>query len=82
MVPELRGYVLNLKRKGRRQTLLALRQMLRMVRDYPREPLLAAFHEADQYGLYDLDRVESMVLRRIASDYFLLPKPKDERGEG
>jgi len=80
MVPELCVYITNLKKKGKRQTLLVLRQMLRMVRDYPREPLLAAFHEAAHYGLYDLDRVERMILSRIASDYFLLPKPKNNRG--
>jgi hypothetical protein len=53
-------------------TVLALRQLLRMVREYPREPLLAAIAEAARYGLYDLDRVERMVLRLVARDYFLL----------
>jgi len=28
--------------------------------------------EAAQYGLYDLDRLERMILRRVARDYFLL----------
>lgn len=42
------------------------------VREYPREPLLAAVAEAARYGLYDLDRVERMVLRKVACDYFLL----------
>ena len=28
--------------------------------------------EATRYGLYDLDRLERMILRRIASHYFLL----------
>ena len=48
-----------------------------MVREYPREPLLAAVGEAARYGLYDLDRLERMVLRRIAREYFVL----DERPE-
>ena len=43
-----------------------------MVREYPKEPLLAAVAEAARYGLYDLDRVERMVLRQVAQDYFLL----------
>jgi len=51
---------------------IALRQLLRMVREYPREPLLAAVQEASHYGLYDLDRLERMILRRITRDYFLL----------
>ena len=36
------------------------------------EPFLAAVQEAARYGLYDLDRVERMILRRVARDYFLL----------
>lgn len=52
--------------------ILALRQLLRMVREYPRDLLLAAVAEAARYGLYDLDRVERMILRLVARDYFLL----------
>jgi hypothetical protein len=44
------------------------------LREYPREPFLAAVREASQYGLYDLDRLERMILRRIARDYFLLDR--------
>jgi hypothetical protein len=34
--------------------------------------LLAAIAEAARYRLYDLDRVERMILRLVARDYFLL----------
>jgi hypothetical protein len=71
-VPEIAGYVAELKKNSRKMTVLALRQLLRMAREYPREPLLAAVAEAARYGLYDLDRVERMILRRVARDYFLL----------
>ena len=71
-VPEIAGYVAALKQNGRKLTILALRQLLRMVREYPREPLLAAVREAARYGLYDLDRLERMILRLVARDYFLL----------
>ena len=70
--PELDGYVMALKQKGHKVVGRALRQMLRLLREYPREPFLAAVREAAQYGLYDLDRLERMILRRVASDYFLL----------
>ena len=70
--PELAAYVAALKEKGRKVVALALRQLLRLVRDYPREPLLAAVGDAARYGLYDLDRLERMILRRVARDYFLL----------
>ena len=46
--------------------------MLRLLREYPREPFLAAVAEAARYGLYDLDRLERMILRRVARDYFLI----------
>ncbi len=70
--PQLAPYVEELKRKGRKVIALLLRQLLRLVREYPRAPLLAALDEAARYGLYDLDRVERMILRRVAREYFLL----------
>jgi transposase len=76
--PELAPYVENLKRKGRKVTGLALRQLLRMLREYPREPFLGAIGEAAQYGLYDLDRVERMILRRVQRDFFLLEGNNDD----
>jgi hypothetical protein len=77
------GYVAALKQRSRKLVILALRQLLRMMREYPRGAVLAAVEEAARYGLYDLDRLERMILRRIARDYFLLngqkgPDPHDE----
>ena len=71
-VPEIADYVAALKQRGRKVPGLALRQLLRLVREYPRQPLLAAVREAARYGLYDLDRLERMILRRVAREYFLL----------
>lgn len=71
-VPEITGYVAELKQKGRKVVAFSLRQLLRLLREYPRESFLAAVREAVQYGLYDLDRLERMILRRVARDYFLL----------
>lgn len=81
--PEIVDYVEGLKARSRKLVVLALRQLLRMVREYPREALVASVEEAFRYGLYDLDRLERMILRRIARDYFLLnngkgPGPNDE----
>jgi transposase len=70
--PEITDYVAALKQHSRKLIVLALRQLWRMMREYPRDALIAAVEEASRYGLYDLDRVERMVLRRIARDYFLL----------
>jgi len=70
--PEIADYLMALKQHSRKLVVLVLRQLLRLVREYPREPVLAAVHQAARYGLYDLDRVERMILRRVARDYFLL----------
>src|SRR4029077_20450715 len=78
MMPEITGYVAALKQKGRKLVALALRQLLRLVREYPRESLLAAVSEAARYGLYDLDRLERMILQRVARDYFLLKETESD----
>ncbi len=76
--PELAEYVAGLKQRSRKVITLALRQLLRFVREYPREPLLGALREATRYGLYDLDRVEPMILRRVTREYFLLDRGPQE----
>ena len=76
--PELADYVAGLKQRSRKLITLALRQLLRLVREYPREPLLGAVREAGRYGLYDLDRLERMILRRVTRDYFLLDGGADD----
>src|SRR5580704_6536827 len=75
--PELSDYVTGLKQRSRKVVTLALRQLLRLVREYPREPLLGAVREAGRYGLYDLDRLERMILRRVTREYFLLDGGSD-----
>jgi hypothetical protein len=76
--PELADYVAGLKQRSRKVVTLALRQLLRLVREYPREPLLGAVREAGRYGLYDLDRLERMILRRVTREYFRLEDPDDD----
>ena len=79
--PEIALYVAALKQKGRKVVALALRQLLRLLREYPREPFLAAVAEAAHYGLYDLDRLERMILRRVARDYFLMREKEPESND-
>ncbi len=45
---------------------------------YPREPLPGAVREAARYGLYDLDRLERMILRRVTRELFLLDGESDD----
>lgn len=48
-----------------------LRRLLSMLQEYPREAFIAAVELAEHYRLFDLDRLERMVLKRIAKDYFV-----------
>lgn len=81
--PELADYLAALKKRSVGRGTLAVRRLARLVDDYPRAPLLDAIATATQYGLYDLDRLERMVLRHVTKDYFLLPQPDpDDEPEG
>ena len=48
-----------------------------MRRDYPAAQLETAVRTAAHYGLYDLDRLERMILRQVATDFFVLPADRD-----
>jgi len=78
-IPEIAEYIQALKKRSPGRATLALRRLLRLVNDYPRGPLLEALRTALEYGLFDLERVERMILRKLASEYFQVsPGP----GEG
>ena len=78
-VPELGDYLAELKKRSSGRGTLAFRRLLRMVKDYPRAPLVEAVRAAFHYGLYDLERVERMVLRQIARDFFRLEGEDDDQ---
>jgi hypothetical protein len=80
--PSLAKYIAALKKRTSGRGTLALRRLLGMLRDYPREPLLAALRRAEEYGLTDLDRVERLILRQIAEDYFVLPTERQDERHG
>jgi hypothetical protein len=58
-----------------------LRRLLSMLQEYPREAFLSALASAERYRLFDLDRLEKMVLRQIADDYFVLVLESDSSDE-
>lgn len=55
----------------------AIRRLHRLYLDYPTASLVAATRQAVTYGLCDLGRLESMVLRAVAGDFFRLPTDDD-----
>jgi transposase len=50
----------------------ALNRLLQLKRSYPPQPFLAAVEQALKYGLFDLNRLETLVLRHVAGDFFAL----------
>ncbi len=70
-LPELSCYLTELRNRAPRGRAVAwFRRLRRMHQDYPQAPLLKALGDAAHYGLYDLDRVERMILKNIQGDFF------------
>jgi hypothetical protein len=68
----LDNYVARLKKRSRGRGLVKLRKLLELKRTYPVNPFMKAIHDANKYGLFDLARVENMILKNTSGDYFKL----------
>jgi hypothetical protein len=55
-----------------------LRRLLSMLQEYTRDAFLTAVALAEQYRLFDLDRLGKMVLREIAHDYCVLTLERED----
>ncbi|MCK7581660.1 MAG: hypothetical protein MZV65_42605 [Chromatiales bacterium] len=75
--PELQAYARALKQRGRGRAGRALRRLLEIQRTYPKEPFLAAVRQAAHFGLYDLGRLEKLILQQVAGDFFALDPDPD-----
>ena len=71
--PELSQLIDAIKKKHGGRSARHVRKLHRMFLDYPTETLRAVVAEALAYGLLDLKRIERMVLRNIAGNFFKLP---------
>jgi transposase len=69
---ELDRLVALIRKEGRGRPLWRIRRLYRFYIDYPTNALLKAVSRALDYGLTDLDRIEQMILRNVAGDYFRL----------
>lgn len=72
LAPELGDYLTSLKNHARSRGLRDVRRLLRLVTDYPRAPVVQAVQIAANYGLYDLERLEQMILRSLSRDFFFV----------
>jgi len=71
-------YVAGLKRRAHGRGVRALRRLLELKRTYPSQPFLSAINQALRYGLYDLNRLEALILKYTAGDFFALGNEPDE----
>lgn len=72
--PELETYARALKQRGRGR---ALRRLLELQRTYPKAPFLAAVRQAAHFGMYDLGRLEKLILQQVAGNFFTLDDDAD-----
>jgi hypothetical protein len=70
--PRLDDYVGALKKRAPGRGVSKLRRLLELKRTYPAEPFLTAVEQALRYGLFDLARLERLILERVAGDFFNL----------
>jgi len=75
--PELAAYARGLQQRGHGRGLRALRRLLELQRTYPKAPFLAAVRQAAHFGLYDLGRLEKLILQQVAGDFFALHDDPD-----
>lgn len=78
---ELEALVKALRQKCGRSATRAIRHLHRMYLDYPGDALRKAAAAALSHGLFDPSRIERMVLRTIAGEFFQLPLPPAPEGD-
>ena len=70
-------YVEELKKRSSGRGVKALRRLLDLKRTYPSEAFEKALGEALRYGLYDLSRLEQMILSEIQGDFFNIDEDEE-----
>ena len=70
--PVLDAYVGALTRHLHGRDARALNRLVQLQRSYPATAVLHALAQALKYGLFDLTRLETLVLRNVAGDFFSL----------
>jgi len=74
----LDAYVAALVKQAHGRGVRPLRRLLGFRRTYPESPFLAAVAQALKFGLFDLGRLEAMILQQVAGDFFRLDRGDDD----
>jgi Mu transposase-like protein len=80
--PSLERYAAALKQRGNGWGRRALRRLIELKRTYPSAPFIAAVDQALHYGMFDLGRLEALILKQVAGDFFALDAQDDRDGDG
>ena len=70
-------YVKELKKRSSGRGVKPLRRLLDLKRTYPPEAFEKALVQALRYGLYDLSRLEQMILSQVAGDFFTIEEEEE-----
>lgn len=65
-------YVAEIKRRSHGRGLVRLRRLLDLKRSYPKQAFLVGIEKALHFGLYDLTRLEKIIIKYVAGDFFNL----------
>jgi transposase len=75
---KLDRYVEELKKRSSGRGIRSLRKLLDLKRTYPPEAFEKALGEALRYGLYDLPRLEQMILCYVQGDFFTIDEDEED----
>jgi hypothetical protein len=76
--PELERYAAALKQRAHGRGVRGLRRLLELKRTYSSGPFLAAIDQALHFGLFYLQRLETLILKHVAGDFFNLGDATDD----
>ncbi len=67
---KLDAYLDQLKRHLPGRGMQGMKRLLQMKRSYPQAPFITAIERAHHYGLFDLTRLEQLILEQVRGDFF------------
>ncbi len=70
-------YLQELKRRSSGRGMRQFQRLLQLKRTYPPAAFLSAITLAFEYGLFDLARLENLILQRVAGDFFKIDPEED-----
>lgn len=72
-------FVEGLKRRSSGRGLMPLRRLLDLKRTYPPKAFEKAILQALRYGLYNLTRLEQMILSQVQGDFFTIDEEEEDQ---